>query len=85
MPVRAKFRVNAITIREHGREISASPVYGADGTANADWSKHTPSGELRMNITNPSAFGQFEVGKECFVEFTAPEERETEAVEKVAA
>jgi hypothetical protein len=30
--------------------------------ANGDWSKWTPSGELAMTITNPSAIEQFEIG-----------------------
>lgn len=38
------------------------PVYG-DGKANESWSKHTPSGELKMNITNPNAIAAFEIGK----------------------
>ncbi|MET3900344.1 hypothetical protein ABIB57_004310 [Devosia sp. UYZn731] len=30
---------------------------------NKDWSKYTPTGELSMTITKPSAIEQFEVGE----------------------
>lgn len=29
---------------------------------NKDWSKYTPSGEVKMTITNPEAVSQFELG-----------------------
>jgi hypothetical protein len=36
---------------------------------NVDWSKYTPSGQIEMQITNPEAFRQFEVGVDYTVEF----------------
>jgi hypothetical protein len=72
--VRAKFRCNSITIFENdNREYSFSPVYGPDGSANAQWSKWTPSGSLKMTINNPECFDKFEVGQEYYLDFTAAE------------
>jgi hypothetical protein len=44
-------------------------VYG-NGEANKDWSKWTPSGELKMMVTNPAAIEKFELGKEYYLDFT---------------
>ncbi len=35
---------------------------GALEDCNKDWSKYTPSGEIKMMITNPGAIDQFEIG-----------------------
>ena len=75
MSVRAKFQCLSINHHHTGNpdavqaEVRLIPVYG-NGEANKDWSKWTPSGELKMMITNPSAIAQFELGKEYFVDFT---------------
>lgn len=51
-----------------GVEVTLQPVYGDENDkANAEWSKWTPSGELRLNITNPAAHEQFAIGKSYFV------------------
>lgn len=77
MSVRAKFRCNSITIHEGDtREYSFSAVYGKDGTDNAQWSKWTPNGSLKMTINNPACFDKFEVGKEYYLDFTQAEEAE---------
>ena len=68
--LKAKFKVTSITIYEGQREFHLSPVYGTDGTPNAQWSKWTPSGELKMTVTNENAFETLEVGKEYFLDFT---------------
>lgn len=72
MPVRAKFKCHAIEVFEGGsRTVKLSAVYGSsDKPANVEWSKATPSGSLQMNITNPAAYEQFEVGKEYFLDFS---------------
>lgn len=71
--LRAKFKCNAVTIREGQEEVVLNAVYGADGTDNGQWSKWTPSGELKMTITNESAFGVLKVGEEYFLDFTKAE------------
>lgn len=40
------------------------------GPGNEEWSKWTPSGEVKMTITNPAAVEQFVVGEDYFVDFT---------------
>lgn len=77
--VRAKMRVMAITPFHSGNpneqiaEVRLHPVYADDGP-NKSWSKATPSGEIRMTITNPEAVSFFEPGKEYFVDFTPADE-----------
>ena len=42
--------------KQSGEQINMSAVYGAQGTANAQWSKYTPSGRLELQVSNPDAF-----------------------------
>lgn len=73
MPVTAMFFVKEIRhFASNGpdpvAEISLSAAFGtylkglAGDEANKDWSKYTPTGEIRMTITNPGAIDQFELG-----------------------
>ena len=73
--VRAKFQcvgINQMFGNPDGSaEVRLIPVYGSSSNpANAEWSKWTPSGEIKMLITNPPAIEAFELGKEYFVDFT---------------
>jgi hypothetical protein len=50
-------------------EVSLGAAFGTylkgltpDEEANKDWSRYTPSGEVKMTITNPAAIEQFELG-----------------------
>lgn len=54
---------------ESARIVRLAPVYGPDGTSNAEWSKYTPAGYLEMTITNPIAFEQFIEGHEYLISF----------------
>ncbi|ASP84152.1 hypothetical protein CDO26_05730 [Sinorhizobium meliloti] len=73
--VRAKFRCMSITHSfSTSRDYSAAtvtlvPVWEQEGV-NKGWSKTTPSGEIKMLITNPGAVDQFDLGKEYFIDFT---------------
>jgi len=75
MTVRAKFRVTdirhiATTVpNEVAAEIHLPAVWG-DGKGNETWSKATPSGDLKMMITNPEAIEQFDLGKDYYMDFT---------------
>lgn len=69
MTVQAKFYVKEV--RHHATpgsapvaEIIMAPVFGSygDGKLNESWSKATPSGELKMVVTNPGAIDYFEPG-----------------------
>lgn len=78
--VRAKFWVTGIRHVHQGgdqvfAEISLAPVYaGQDGQpANADWSKYTPQGEIKMGVTNPAAIEKFALGQKFYVDFTPTE------------
>lgn len=55
-------------------EVTLQPVYGAgDDTENKSWSKYTPSGELKLVITNPDAVAVLGLGKTFYVDFTPVE------------
>lgn len=74
MSVQAMFFVKELRhIASGGPENTAEVTLGAafgsylkgltpDEQANKDWSKYTPSGEIKMMITNPAAIDQFEIG-----------------------
>lgn len=75
MAVRAKFYVSAIERYTYGDMIvvTLSAVTRKDGD-NAAWSAATPSGSIKMTITNKAAWPQFleafEKGTDLFVDFT---------------
>lgn len=80
--VRAKVRVVELKTDLHNAPQSdppqmqqvtvvAQPVFGGqDDEANREWSKWTPSGEIRLVISNPAAYEMFRLGKTYFVDFT---------------
>ncbi len=75
MNVRATFKCFGINQTfgspDGSAEVRLVPVYGtSDNPANAEWSKYTPQGEIKMLITSPSAIAAFELGKDYFVDFT---------------
>lgn len=49
-------------------EIALQAVYGPEGSANAQWSKWTPSAGLTMHISNPAAFGKVLPGEFYYVD-----------------
>lgn len=81
MAVRAKMKCIAVKAACDitGKDAQAvdvwlQPVFaGADEDANKSWSKWTPSGEVKLQITNPEASSQFKVGRDYFVDFTPVE------------
>lgn len=50
-------------------EVELMAVYG-NGTANAQWSKATPSARLTATISNPGAFDRVRPGQFVFVDVT---------------
>jgi len=80
--VRAKFRVNAIrnvaAYNSSTHETTFVELVPAAGDANKTWSKWTPSGKLEMQINNPEALKQFELGACYFLDFTPAPEREAD-------
>jgi hypothetical protein len=49
-------------------EIVLTAVYGPDGSANKQWSKWTPAGNLTFQVNNPDAFGRVLPGQFLFVD-----------------
>ena len=53
----------------YSEELSFNAVYSNEpGSANAQWSKWTPSASLSMTINNPAAFGKVLPGQFFFVD-----------------
>ena len=81
MSVSAKFKVQRVTPQHPGKdgdgieiqaaEIELVPDYAGD--RNKDWSRWTPSGVIRMNVQNPAALEQFQVGQAFTVLFEPTE------------
>lgn len=77
--IRGRFTLQ--TIEQHAtanpaEECYANVKFTAVTASNEDcktWSKHTPSGELTMAITNPSALKNLEVGKDYFLDISPVE------------
>lgn len=59
--ITAKFTCHTIRPSEEYEIVGLSPVYGP---ANEPWSSATPAGLLELYISNPSARGKFERGKD---------------------
>ncbi len=74
--MRAKVYCKQVTKHMHGEEVTFVPVCGKQGTDNVDedntYSKYTPSGEIKLMITNPELLGKFIPDhKSCYyVDFT---------------
>lgn len=68
MSVIAKFFVAEVTLTSAGQNqgsVVLRPV--SRGAINSRWAAATPSGELRMHVSNPAGFLWFKdrIGKEC--------------------
>lgn len=72
MSTRAKFRCNSVNDFGGGsKEVSLSVVYDPKGNGeNANFTKATPSGDMKMRIDNPVAAVQFEPGKSYYVDIS---------------
>lgn len=78
MSVRAKFKVSSYTTTLSGqnndqelRTVNLTPVYDSDkNSENGKFYAYTPTGEIKLGTINPSAWEQFELGKEYYVDFT---------------
>lgn len=75
--VQAKMRVTKKTSHSWGSEkemaidVELQPVFSDDpGDPNYSFSKATPTGEVRLTITNDAAFDAFKVGKQYLITFT---------------
>ncbi len=76
MSVRAKFQL--LEAKHHHQPVPDNvyvefrfvAVNSATGKENESWSRYTPSGELKMAVTNPAAIEQFEIGKSYYLDIT---------------
>jgi hypothetical protein len=74
--MRAKFKVQEVANYEGGmQKVSMAPVmdtkYGENG-ANEDntFARYTPSGEIRLHITNPELKDKIQPGETYYIDFT---------------
>lgn len=78
MSVTAKFKVQRVTphtnghVDNHFSEVELVPDYAGD--RNKEWSKYTPSGVMRMNVSNPAALEIMQVGRAFTVTFEPNDE-----------
>jgi hypothetical protein len=84
MTVRAKFKVNMVTLQmgstknEEGKWVPApiktvhlSPVYSDDpNSENKKFWQASPSGKIELGCINMAAADQFELDKEYYIDFT---------------
>lgn len=71
MSIRAKMKCCKVQREGECEYVKLQPVYSEDpASENHQWAKYTPAGELTLTITNASAQGQIEEGKEYFVDLT---------------
>lgn len=68
--VQCKFRVSQIIQNEYNPEAKQLVLTAVQGEP---FGRYTPSGSINMQILNPEAAKQFELGKEYFVEFKKAE------------
>ena len=70
----AKFQCESRTEGKHGDSIDMYAVYGPDGE-NADFTKATPSGNIKMSMEKDSEAAKFfKPGKFYYVTFTEASE-----------
>lgn len=74
--IRAKMQCTGVTggPTTGFENVTLSAVYSPDRSdPNYEWSQATPSANLTMSISNPSAFGKFVQGQTYHVDFTPAE------------
>ncbi len=70
--MRAKFHAESVTKHSGGATTALlMPVRkGANDSENTQFWQATPIGKLEITITNPTAQGFFEAGKEYYLDFS---------------
>lgn len=64
-----KFKVGSTVDSGNNNVTAHLSVVVGDAPENKSFSMYTPSGEIRLHITNPNTIGFFQAGKEYLVEF----------------
>lgn len=73
--MRGKFRLDKIVKSTYSEEFEFNAVYG--GTSNKEdntYSEATPSGQIKMTVTNKALWGKFSPGQTFYLDFTIAEE-----------
>ena len=77
LKMRAKMKINSVTLCDGYEQIEMHPVckptsYPADSGLDEDnsFARFSPSGELKLAITNPALHGKFKPGQTFYVDFT---------------
>lgn len=71
--VRGKFKLQEVIQTNwggDGRTLVFRAEYDPDLPEDQSYSKATPTGEIRMQVDNPQALQQFELGKAYYVDFS---------------
>jgi hypothetical protein len=79
--MRAKVTVQALNQPFKGAEevvmrpVSGNSPYGPNGESEDNtFARYTPSGEIKLTITNPDLKGKFDFGDTFYVDFTPVDE-----------
>lgn len=67
--MRAKFQVYTVASFDGWEEVILRAVYSGTPEDNV-FAKATPSGELKIQITNPAVIGILKPGKKYYLDFT---------------
>jgi hypothetical protein len=54
----------------HLMAVSSKPFDAEGASEDNSFARWTPSGELKMHISNPALIGQFKEGQKFYLEFT---------------
>lgn len=69
--MRAKMQCQSVTDFGTTEQVTLAAVYSSDPSSpNFVWSKASPSAQLSITISNPTARGHFKPGVEYFVDFS---------------
>ena len=72
MTVRAKMRLNSVTQYEGTqKQYKFTTLYDNTIPEDQAFTKYTPNGSIEMLVDNPAVEGQFEIGKQYYVDFSA--------------
>lgn len=81
--MRAKMKVESVLKTENAEELVMHPVckadaYGDDGLDEDNtFAKFSPSGVLKLSVTNPALIGKINPGDAYYVDFTKVAAKET--------
>lgn len=74
MRVRAKFRINEVTMyNETYGKVKLTAVHETNTPENQRFTKATPNGTIEMYVDNPTALEQFKPGRYVYADFTEAE------------